>query len=248
MGLQTAVMNFLLVHGSWHNGHCWDQVSKTLSNQSYRCYAPTLLGHGDKAADHNLQFQDYIDHLVDYVLERGLYDLVLVGHSMGGTLVCKLAEAIPERIRRLIFISAIIVRDKHSFVDEVPPDYAVVFTKIAKESPNNCVMVPWSVWRDSFIGDADETLAKSIYGKLNPEPFAPMQEKISMRGFHQLDIPRSYIHCLDDVAFPPGEWGWFPRMYNRITPARLIQMPGSHEVMYTRPRQLAENLVIAGRD
>ena len=241
-------MNFLLIHGSWHNGNCWQRVADTLTAHGHQCYTPTLLAHGSANTVDSLCFQDYIDDLVNYIEATDLRDLVLVGHSMGGTVICKLAEAIPDRVVRLVFIAALIARDGHALVDEVPPDYAAMFADIAAQSADNSVRVPWPVWRESFIGDADCAVARHCYDGLCAEPFAPMQEKLSMDGFHRLDVPRSYINCLDDVVFPPGQWAWFPRMYHRIAPARLVQMPGSHEVMYTRPEELAGNIIIAGRD
>jgi hypothetical protein len=48
---------------------------------------------------------------------------------------------------------------------------------------------------------------------------------------------------------PQGaEWGWHPRMSSRLGLFRLVQMPGSHEVIFTNPGGLAEKLIEAGRD
>jgi pimeloyl-ACP methyl ester carboxylesterase len=41
-------------------------------------------------------------------VERGLTDVVLLGHSYGGTIICKVAEAIPERVRRLVFLGGVV--------------------------------------------------------------------------------------------------------------------------------------------
>jgi hypothetical protein len=37
-------------------------------------------------------------------------------------------------------------------------------------------------------------------------------------------------------------------MSNRLGLYRLVQMPGSHEALFTNPRLLAEKIVEAGRD
>jgi hypothetical protein len=48
---------------------------------------------------------------------------------------------------------------------------------------------------------------------------------------------------------PPGEeWSWHPRFSNRLGLYRLVQMPGSHETLFTNPAGAAEKLVEAGRD
>ena len=44
----------------------------------------------------------------------------------------------------------------------------------------------------------------------------------------------------DDVALPPGEYGW-SRFAERIK-ASPVLVPGSHESMFTRPAELAAAL------
>jgi hypothetical protein len=46
----------------------------------------------------------------------------------------------------------------------------------------------------------------------------------------------------------PGEWAWHPRMSSRLGLHRLVEMPGSHEVIFSNPTGLAEKLIEAGRD
>jgi hypothetical protein len=47
----------------------------------------------------------------------------------------------------------------------------------------------------------------------------------------------------DDVALPPGEFGW-DRFAERIK-ATPVSVPGSHESMFTRPAELADALIQA---
>jgi hypothetical protein len=60
--------------------------------------------------------------------------------------------------------------------------------------------------------------------------------------------PRSYILATEDIVFPSGEWGWHPRITSRLGPHRLLEMPGSHEVLFTNPDGLADKIIEAGRD
>jgi hypothetical protein len=72
---------------------------------------------------------------------------------------------------------------------------------------------------------------------------------LDLKRFYTLQTPRSYIHCTEDTALPPGEqWGWHPRMSSRLGLFRLVQIPGSHEVMFTAPARLAAAIVDAARD
>ena len=177
-----------------------------------------------------------------------MQDVVLLGHSFAGTIISKVAEAIPERIKRLVFLNAFVPQDGHSLVDEVPPGHAALFDKLSHESGDGTIMIPFPIWRESFVNDADLETAKWTYAQLSPEPYQPCIDKLDLKKFYSLDIAKSYINCTEDTALPSGEWGWHPRMSSRLGLYRLVQMPGSHEVLYTNPSGLAEKIVEAGRD
>jgi hypothetical protein len=102
-----------------------------------------------------------------------------------------------------------------------------LFERLAEASPDNSVMLPFSIWREAFINDADLDVARASYEQLSP---------------------RSYLNGTEDIALPPGEWGWHPRMSSRLGLYRLVQMPGSHEVIVSDPNGLADKIMEAGRD
>ncbi len=238
---------FVLVHGSWHDAAAWEGVIRHLEGKGHRAFAPTAAGYGN-GANKNVTHAQCAKSIVDFVIKNSLSDFVLVGHSFGGTFISKVAEVIPERIRRLVFQNAFVVRDGHSVMDESPPATAAHFERMALESPDRSFLLPFPVWREAFINDGDLEMAKRTYALLSPEPLQPSKDKLDLKKFYSLDIPRSYINCTEDIALPPGEWGWHPRMSNRLGLYRLVQMPGSHEVMFTNPSGLAEKIWEAGRD
>lgn len=238
---------FVLVHGSWHDGAAWQATIRQLERNGHKAFAPTMAGHGkgvNKAVNHSQCTQS----IVDAIVAESLADFILVGHSFGGTVISKVAEAIPERIRRLVFLNGFVLRDGKSLTDEVPPETAEFFKQMAAQSPDRAFMLPFPVWRETFVNDADLETAKWTYAQLSPEPYQPTKDRLDLKKFYSLNIPKSYINCTEDIALPPGEWGWHPRMSNRLGLYRLVQMPGSHETLYTNPSLLAEKLVEAGRD
>jgi pimeloyl-ACP methyl ester carboxylesterase len=238
---------FVLVHGSWHDGSAWGTTIRHLEKRGHVAYAPTLAGHG-KNVPKQVTHADCTASVVNYIVERSLTDVVLVGHSFGGTVISKVAEAIPERLRRLVFANGFVLRDGHSLMDEAPPQNKPLFDQLASQSGDDTVMIPFPIWRDAFVNDAPLEVAKWTHEQLSPEPYLPCREKLDLKKFYSMQIPRSYINCTEDIALPPGEWGWHPRMSNRLGLFRLVQMPGSHEVIYTNPEGLAEKIIEAGRD
>jgi hypothetical protein len=113
---------------------------------------------------------------------------------------------------------------------------------------DNTLMLPFEIWRESFFNDADLDLAKSSYAQLSPEPYQPLIEKLNLQQFYSLPIPKSYLYCMEDTSRPQqGEWD-YRRMSNRLGLFRFVQMPGSHEVMFSNPVGLVEKIIVAGRD
>jgi pimeloyl-ACP methyl ester carboxylesterase len=238
---------FVLVHGAWHDGSAWNAVIQNLEAKGHQAFAPTIAGHG-KGVNKNVNHAQCTQSIVDYIVDKDLTDIVLLGHSFGGTIIMKAAEALGDRIRRLIFFDAFVLNDGESLTDNVPLDVQALFVELARASDDRTMTMPFNIWRETFLNDADLDLAKSSYAQLSPEPYQPFIDKLDLKQFYSLPIPKSYLYCTEDNALPQGEGGWHPRMSSRLGLFRFVQMPGSHEVIFSNPVGLAEKIIVAGRD
>ncbi len=234
---------FVLIHGSWHGGWAWQEVVHHLSKKGHRAEAPTLPGHGHGAMCVGITQKDCVRAVVAYIQQHSLENVVLVGHSFGGSVVQKVVEEIPERIERSVFLDALIVENGHCVFDELPADYVALFNQLAGASSDETMLIPWEIWRDNFIQDAPEPVAGSLWEQLSPEPNQVNLDKLCLKRFYSLAIAKSFIHCRHDKALPPGHF--HPRMSSRLGGFKLIEMDGSHEVMFTRPKELADKIVEA---
>jgi pimeloyl-ACP methyl ester carboxylesterase len=102
--IHLSVITFVLIHGSRHDGSAWRDVIWLLESHGHKAFGPTVAGHGKrvcKQASHAQSTQS----IVDFIVSHDLTDIVLVGHSYGGTIISKVVEAIPDQIRRLVFCS-----------------------------------------------------------------------------------------------------------------------------------------------
>ena len=241
------MLTFVLVHGSWHDGAAWNAVIQHLEAKGHQAFAPTIAGHG-KGVNKTVNHAQCTQSIIDYIIGEDLTDIILLGHSFGGTVIAKVAEAICDRIRRLIFFDAFVLNDGESIKDNIPPESQALSDELARESDDNTIMMPFEIWREAFLNDADLELAQSSYAQLSAEPYQPWIDKLDLKQFYSLSIPKSYLYCTEDYCLPQGEWGWHPRMSSRLGLFRFVQMPGSHEVMFSNPGGLAEKIIIAGRD
>ncbi len=95
--------NVVLLHGFGGTRHMWDGVLRHLPSERYRSLALDLPGHGEQALGAGtITF----DGCVASVLERSPERFALAGYSMGGRVALHVALAAPERIERLVLISA----------------------------------------------------------------------------------------------------------------------------------------------
>jgi len=124
----------------------------------------------------------------------------------------------------------------------VPPDYQGLFGQLAGASEDNTVTLPTEVFQGAFMGDADPATAALVHSVLRAQPYLTFTNPpVGGNDYRTLDVPLHYVLSADDVALPPGEFGWAPRMPERIG-ATPIEVPGSHEACFTRPADLAAGI------
>lgn len=93
----------VLLHGFGGTRHGWDEVLAHLPGERYRPLALDLPGHGEQLdASRPISF----DSCVSSVLARSPDRFVLGGYSMGGRIALHVALQAPQRVARLVLISA----------------------------------------------------------------------------------------------------------------------------------------------
>ena len=238
-------LRFVLVHGAMHDGSCWQDVARTLTRQGHECWTPTLAGHGEEAGQYFTR-EDCARSLLRYIEEHDLRDFVLAGHSFAGIVLPEIAVKLSGRIRRLVFQSAMIMNDGERIYDVLPPRQRRMFDAVVDKAGMRGVWrAPFAMFRDCFANTAAPRVAAAIYGRLRAVCAQAQFDPVPMRAFQRLAIDKSFIHFTDDVALPPGDYGWL-RLARRLGSYRLVQRPGDHEACYTAPDALAEALVEAG--
>lgn len=237
---------FVLIHGTWHGGWAWQGVIRQLEAKGHHAYAPTLIGHSPADERVGITHGDCVDSVVSYIRHHDLQDVILVGQSFGGSVISKAAEYLSGRIKRLIFLDAFVLTDGQSIYDNLPGFLIELLDQLVQTNQDNTTLLPYEVWRDHFIQDAPEGVARVLWEQTAPSPNQPNVEKLDLKAFYSLDIPRSFIYCRQDMTLPPGSW--HPQMSSRLGTFKLVEMDGSHEVMFTRPAEVAEKILEASSE
>lgn len=103
--------HIVLIHGASYGGFCWEDLAPQLRNNGYRVSAPDLPGlNADQTPIKQITLHSYIDRVVETVKLAG-EPVLLLGYFMGGGVVRGAAEAICERIGKLVFLAGLVMRD-----------------------------------------------------------------------------------------------------------------------------------------
>ncbi|SEO88287.1 alpha/beta fold hydrolase [Paenibacillus sp. OV219] len=243
-------LTFVLVHGSWADSSFWRSVGAELAARGHIVYAPEYPGHGSDP-NTNVTHGMLSKAVADFIIGHNLQDVILVGHSFGGSVVQKAAELLPDRLKRMVFMDGFVVGDGESLADQFPPAARSGFEQLRKASgANDTIMLPYPLFRDNFVNLADEALARQLYSEIRPEPAKPLFEKLDLKRFYALQTPRSYLFLTGDNAIQQGEgYGWHPHMSSRLGMFRLVVAEGDHMTYFrTQPAYYATKLIEASRD
>ena len=103
--------------GAWQFG----DVTRLLRRAEHDVYPLTLTGLGDRShlAHPDIDLDTHITDVVNAILWEQLEDVVLLGASYGGVVITGVAEKIPQRIAKMIYLDAVIPQDGQSLVDAI---------------------------------------------------------------------------------------------------------------------------------
>lgn len=233
---------FLLIHGNRHGKWAWSRLSRQLEQAGHRVFAVDLPGHGDDATPRTaLTLNDYVKFLVDFVLEQDLRNLVVVGHSAAGASIAAALEQLEGRIKRIVFVAALIPVGDESLLDFIPEERRATYGKIAHEHEEFCVPISWEQARVRYFEDQSEEEAREFFQKLTPEPFAAITSKVGSEAILKSEIPMTYVLCSRDQSL---EREVCEKCARRIG-AELRTIDAGHNAMLSHPEELAAILLAA---
>jgi pimeloyl-ACP methyl ester carboxylesterase len=107
---EISMADFVFVHGAWHGAWCWKKILPGLWSAGHRAFPVTLTGTGERAhqLSPGITLRTHIDDAAAVIEAEELRHPIVVGHSYGGMVITALADRMPERIARLVYLDAIV--------------------------------------------------------------------------------------------------------------------------------------------
>jgi len=231
---------FLLIHGGWHAGWCWDKVKPVLEAKGHTVLAPDLPGHGsDTTPLTEVTLELYARATVDFASSQS-EKVIAVGHSMTGISNLQAAEYAPEKFEALVFLAAFLISDGQCLYDfaTLDPENLVLpnlsFSEDESAMTFNQDAVKEALYAD--CSDEDVAWARSLLQTQAAAPFgAPLQITAERSG----SVPKYYIECLQDRAITPGIQ---KIMYTENPCDKVFTMDSSHSPFISQPQEVAQHL------
>ncbi|GHF02448.1 esterase [Amycolatopsis deserti] len=237
---------YLLVHGAWHTGECWARVVPLLEAAGHRVLAPTLTGYGETAhlAGPEVGLDTHVDDVAGLIRAEGLTDVVLVGHSYAGLVISSVANEVPDRIARLVYLDAMVPEHGETAADVLPVTQAMIEAALASESGWRVPPMPELPPPDGLFGVTEPADVAWLRTMLSDQPVRCLQQPVRLDNPATRTIPRTHIHC---TVKPDGfERRPVPAVQPNGTPAEIWELATGHDCMITAPGELSELLLKLG--
>ena len=233
---------FVLVHGACHGAWCWEAVGERLVARGHRAVAMDLPGHGRRASEYaKASVVNYARAVVDAMALGGISRGIVVGHSIGGTVIAKVAELAPERVVHLAFMSAVVVPDGGSLLEtHFTPAMWAMTRGMAQAHGNGTYRYPAELILSRWLYDMPRShpAVQTALARFTPQPLRPWIDRLDLKRFYAMQVPRTYIRCLKDVAVPPDR----QLAYAQRLGVKPIDLDAGHDAMLSQPEAVARIL------
>jgi pimeloyl-ACP methyl ester carboxylesterase len=230
---------FVLVHGGGHGGWCWQRVARILRGRGHEVHTPTLTGFGDRVhlVDAATGFDVFVTDVVNVIEFEDLRDVVLVGHSMGGVVIPRVAEVIPERVARVVWLAAVVTADGETLLEAVPQTEAIA-RAVTLES-DGTLTTDVTRLLEAILPDGTEIDRAWVQERHREYPHHALIEPGRLSAFLELGLPTGYIAASRDLTIVPELARSFA---SRVSAAPLLTVDAGHDAMISAPLEVADAL------
>jgi len=237
----TTSHTYVLVHGAWQAPYVWDAVKTELTSKGNKVITVELPGHGaDTTATYTLSIDAYRDKVIQAV-SATTEKVILVGHSMGGMVVTAVAEKIPSRISKLVYIGAFLPANGQALIELANSDPDSKLRPLLIESADKLTL---DVNPDSltylFINDGNATVKQQVIDNYRAEPAIPFINKVALTKENFGAVSKVYIKTLQDVVISPGLQD---KMIAAAGITAVYSLPTSHSPFLSQPNEVAKLLL-----
>ncbi|MFN2532454.1 MAG: alpha/beta fold hydrolase [Pyrinomonadaceae bacterium] len=217
----------VIVHGAWGGSWAFRRVDALLREKGFNVYRPQLTGLGERVhlSNPDIDLTTHINDVVNVILFEDLHDIILVGHSYGGMVITGVADRLPNRIHRLVYLDAFVPSDGESVLTVIGSggDFLKQMIK------GDYVVPAWVKPNQAPPHDV-------------PQSLKTFTEPISLKNQAALKLPATYILTVEARKEPKDDdfWSQAQRAKQRGWP--ILQLTADHNAQWSAPEALVDML------
>ena len=234
--------NFVLVHGAWHGGWCWQRVAGALQQQGHRVHAVTLTGLGERAhlLSASITLDTHIDDVLKLIKTEELTDVVLAVHSYAGMIGTAVADRLDQRLKHLVYVDAVLPQPGESWSST--QSSATQQQRLAAAQGSRHFSFPPPDPEVFGLKDADR---EWVQRRQTPHPGNTYQAPLQFDAQRVAAVPRTFVSCTQPAlptidpsrlrARDPLFWNgaWLPQ-------GRYVELQTGHDPMISEPAALVQ--------
>jgi pimeloyl-ACP methyl ester carboxylesterase len=236
--------HFILVHGAWEESGMWDNVAPILVQRGHTVTAVDLPGHGaNKQEGLQVTTELYAEALIEVISELD-YPVVLTGHSMNGALISNVAERIPEKIERLVYVAAFLLKNGGNVYSAMEGDAeGGAFPYIEYTDDQSYATLPVPSLRSIGLHDVDQAEIDRILPLMSEwQGTEPFLAEVAVTAENFGSVPKTYIRTSIDKMVSPALQGTMIKNWDVDS---VIELESGHFPTSSVPTELADALLRA---
>ncbi|WP_197041933.1 alpha/beta fold hydrolase [Sandarakinorhabdus oryzae] len=237
--------SFILIHGSWHGGWCFDAVKALLEAEGHEVIAPDLPGMGgDEAGLRAVTLAGWAAFAADLCRSASQQPVVLAGHSRGGIVISQAAELAPEAMDALVYLCAMMLpggmsRAAFKALEEPNPDFEAIIAPVHGGAGTS---VDPERGRAVFAQLSPPEQVDAAMQRLVAEPGGPRSTPLQLTAERFGRLPRTYVECRNDRTILLSSQR---KMQQLVPGATVVSLDADHSPYLSRPREVAQALIDA---
>lgn len=227
---------FVLIPGSWCGAWCWKPVAERLRQAGHAVHPLSLTGLAERShlLSDQVTLETHVMDVINLIRYNDLRDVVLVGHSYAGVILTVAADRIPQSLRHIVYLDAMVPLPGECAMDMIPRHDAAQRVHRSRHNGGLSVPVPAP---GHFASDAMRDWFKA---HMTPQPLKPYLDRIDIRPPQGNGVPVTYVSCVP-VRHPSIVLS--AERARRLPLWRVIEIASGHNVHLHRPDDVASILM-----
>jgi pimeloyl-ACP methyl ester carboxylesterase len=181
---------YVLVAGTWCGGWFMRPVAEELQSRGHRVFTPTNTGVGERQhlLSRDITLDTFILDVINLIEAEELNEVILAGHSSAGLLVAGVADRMPDRIRHVVYLDAVLAQGGQNFLDAWPPEMAASRRKAMVEIDGVPALQP-----PAGSGTSEDPRVAWLQRRFTPHPFATFETPLRLEHPLGAGRPTTYV-------------------------------------------------------